>query len=298
MTVTPVLCFISTLIAAGTVIASDWRYQEQKHWSSQCKAGKLQSPIPLSLSTAVEKEFHRFRLKNYGQTMGANLKNNGHSAEVRPNITEENRPEISGGGLYGSYQLDHLHFHWQSEHTIEGRRFPLELHLVHYKKGTQNVPTALRQHHGVAVFAVLFELSPDDDEEFEPLLNIIESLQTQINKATYLHHINVKNFLPRDVAGFYRYDGSLTTPDCNEGILWTVFTNTIPISAHQVRVFEHMKSGHNEILSQNYRELQPLNNRNIYVKISPIRNSDSSATTATTTMWLFFISLFTFCFMK
>lgn len=42
------------------------------------------------------------------------------------------------------------------------------------------------------------------------------------------------SFLPRDTAGFYRYVGSLTTPSCNEGVIWTVFTNKIPISKQQV----------------------------------------------------------------
>ncbi|KAJ8956793.1 hypothetical protein NQ314_006669 [Rhamnusium bicolor] len=78
------------------------------------------------------------------------------------------------------------------------------------------------------------ELSPDDDEEFVPLLNIIETLQRRVNEGMGLEDFSVKNFLPRDLAGFYRYDGSLTTPACNEGILWTVFTNTIPISENQV----------------------------------------------------------------
>ena len=34
---------------------------------------------------------------------------------------------------------------------------------------------------------------------------------------------------------FYRYSGSLTTPPCYESVVWTLFENTIPISAKQVR---------------------------------------------------------------
>jgi carbonic anhydrase len=50
-------------------------------------------------------------------------------------------------------------------------------------------------------------------------------------------NLNVDDYLPRDRAGFYRYNGSLTTPNCNEGIIWTVFTNTLPISKNQVLYF-------------------------------------------------------------
>ncbi|XP_023311345.1 putative carbonic anhydrase 5 [Anoplophora glabripennis] len=269
----PVICLIAVLLAAGPVSAGSWTYQDEQHWARQCQEGHLQSPIPLSLEIAKEKEFHHLRLQGYSQTVKAILKNNGHSAEVRLDIPEDQKPIASGGGLAGSYQLDHLHFHWQSEHTLEGHRFPLELHLVHYGKDYGSLSNAVRHPQGVAVFAVMFELSPDDDEEFQPLLNIIAELQNNVGTPRQLAEFNVKNFLPRDTAGFYRYEGSLTTPDCNEGILWTVFTNTIPISAKQVKIFEAMHDDHNALLEHNYRSLQSLNGRDVYVKISPIRAS-------------------------
>ena len=33
---------------------------------------------------------------------------------------------------------------------------------------------------------------------------------------------------------FYRYTGSLTTPECDENVTWSVFWNTLPISQTQV----------------------------------------------------------------
>ncbi|KAJ8980798.1 hypothetical protein NQ317_004800 [Molorchus minor] len=167
-------------------------------WSIRCQQGKLQSPIPLSPSIAVEKEYHQFRAQGYGQTTGAILKNNGHSG-----------------------------------------RFPLELHLVHYRTTYTNIAEALKERHGVAVFAVLFELSPDDDEEFVPLLNIIETLQTKVNAPRPLRQFTTKNFLPRNIAGFYRYEGSLTTPECNEGYFGLCLLTLYPFL--KIRNFELFK---------------------------------------------------------
>ena len=45
----------------------------------------------------------------------------------------------------------------------------------------------------------------------------------------------LRAFLPRNLRSFYRYDGSLTTPTCNEVVTWTVFDQAVPISEAQVQ---------------------------------------------------------------
>lgn len=43
-----------------------------------------------------------------------------------------------------------------------------------------------------------------------------------------------KNFLPTNIDSFYRYQGSLTTPNCNEVVSWTIFSQPAAITKPQV----------------------------------------------------------------
>lgn len=53
---------------------------------------------------------------------------------------------------------------------------------------------------------------------------------------------------------FFRYHGSLTTPPCSEGILWTVFKDAAEASPEQIRRFA-------ALFPMNARPVQPLHRR-------------------------------------
>jgi carbonic anhydrase len=58
------------------------------------------------------------------------------------------------------YNFAQFHFHSPSEHTINGKQYPLEVHFVHQKAGG----TAL------SVFGMLFDY--DEDDNSNPALNV------------------------------------------------------------------------------------------------------------------------------
>ncbi|GJQ74614.1 hypothetical protein Trydic_g21469 [Trypoxylus dichotomus] len=263
-------------LIAVSIEAAEWNYNNVSIWGGLCETGIYQSPINLVADdTVVDRIFSPFSFTNYDIAYPAKVKNNGHTVTITLNAS--NVPTITGGGLMEEYILDHFHFHWQSEHTVDNVRYPLEMHLVHYAKKYNNLTEAATYAEGVAVLGVLFELSIDDDEDFIALIEVMENVVHNTTIEVELQrHIAARSFLPRITGDYYRYTGSLTTPACNEGVIWTVFHRTLPLSADQIRHFERVWSPEGPLVL-NYRPVQPLNERVIYVRNIPKRIPGGSA---------------------
>ena len=73
---------------------------------------------------------------------------------------------MSGFPLTTSYQLLQLHFHWGSkngrgsEHTINGKRFPMEMHLVHQASNIESATSPVNVPEGLAVAAFMWKVGP------------------------------------------------------------------------------------------------------------------------------------------
>ena len=139
-----------------------------------------------------------------------------------------------------AYALVQYHFHNQSEHTVKGKHFPMEMHLVHKSASGK-----------LAVVGVLIEEGAHN-AAFDPIWS---NLPTRKGVETHYAHVavDVDALLPTKRTS-YRYDGSLTTPPCSEGVRWVVMTTPIQLSAEQIRAFA-------AIIHDNNRPTQPLNGR-------------------------------------
>ncbi|XP_063170258.1 carbonic anhydrase 12 [Candoia aspera] len=166
------------------------------------------------------------------------LTNNGHS--VKMNLSSAMRIR----NLSFQYSAAQLHLHWGnrnkpegSEHTISGRHFAAELHIVHYNSDRYpDLKSAADKPSGLAVLAILIETG-----QFNPSYeNIFSHFQhvTYKDQETTVPGFNVQDLLPDRLDDYYRYEGSLTTPPCYPSVLWTVFRKPVHISAEQLLVLE------------------------------------------------------------
>lgn len=71
-----------------------------------------------------------------------------------------------------------------------------------------------------------------------------------------------------------RATGSLTTPPCAEVVSWVVFSDTLPVTRSQMNKFRRLINGRDELLVNNYRALQPLRGRQVYVRSTNVLHTD------------------------
>ncbi|XP_065559545.1 carbonic anhydrase 2-like [Artemia franciscana] len=178
---------------------------------------------------------------------------------------------ISGAGLGSTYEFEQFHFHWNldtmegSEHTIDGRGYPVEIHLVHRNTKYSSVQDALTQPDGLAVIGVVFELAPDDNPFFEEFYSTFSSITEAESDFTLTDPATLLiDFLPEDISRFYRYRGSLTTPPFNEVVDWIVMEDTLPLSEAQINKFGELLDSEGSSIRFNDREVQPIKDREIY----------------------------------
>lgn len=138
-----------------------------------------------------------------------------------------------------------MHFHEPSEHTIDGVRYPLEMHLVHSNDSGQYTVIAIMAKEGQS--SAPFDFL----ESFLPL-KIGE--RKMVDRS-----FNMNDNLPANI-GYFFYVGSLTTPPCSEGVNWYILKESITVSLEQVELLKNLMP------INNYRNEQPHNGRQIYMK--------------------------------
>lgn len=197
-----------------------WGYAGEvgpEHWAEfesdfgACSSGKSQSPIDLANFIKAELPPIRFDYKPGG---GYEVVNNGHAVQVNHRAGSS----ITVDGAV--FELKQFHFHSPSENTIRGRSFPIEAHFVHAD-----------DNGNLAVLALMFEEGDDNA--------VLDMVWPQVplvaNTAVTLASAISATSLLRDERDYYRYDGSLTTPPCSEGVRWFVLKRPAKASAAQLR---------------------------------------------------------------
>nr|XP_020030231.1 carbonic anhydrase 9 isoform X1 [Castor canadensis] len=244
-----------------------WRYGGSPSWPQVAPAcaGRFQSPVDIrpeltSFCRALPPlELLGFELQPRPEL---SLRNNGHTLQLSlpPGLTMTLGP----GQEYRALQL---HLHWGgsdrpgSEHTVNGHRFPAEIHVVHLSTAFSEFREALGRPGGLAVLAAFLQEGPEENGAYEQLLSHLEEIADEDSEIG-VPGLDVSALLPSDLSRYFRYEGSLTTPPCAQGVIWTVFNQTVKLSAKQLHTLSDSLWGSRDSrLQLNFRATQPLNGR-------------------------------------
>jgi carbonic anhydrase len=226
-------------------VRAHWSYAGEdgpEHWGDldpqyeMCKSGAEQSPVDLPAASV----HHTLGpLAPRWDPIPLRITNNGHSIQVDDTAGSAFVVEST------TYRLVQFHFHSPSEHTVGGRRFGAEVHFVHRSEGGK-----------VLVLAILFGIG----EENATVAPIWRSMPSQAGTSTTVPGVtlDLAPLLPKEPR-YLRYDGSLTTPPCTEGVTWLVLE---PDPSHQLSP-EQVNALRAATQPNTNRPAQPLHTREV-----------------------------------
>ncbi|KAK3598215.1 hypothetical protein CHS0354_005796, partial [Potamilus streckersoni] len=155
-----------------------------KYWPEHVPTcgGRFQSPVDIH-SSKYNSSLGNFNFTGNDAT-GTDMymiKDNGHTIQVD---IKKNNITMSGGGLGSKYTAAQFHFHWGanslrgSEHTLYGKRYPMELHIVYYKTFLGSIANAVasNQTDSLAVLGFFFEVTSSDNEDLAPILSQLDNV--------------------------------------------------------------------------------------------------------------------------
>ncbi|NOT24305.1 MAG: hypothetical protein HOP22_16505 [Nitrospiraceae bacterium] len=217
-----------------------WAYDGEEgmdHWGMlshgymACETGSHQSPIDITMPS---EDRAPERLQFHYRKTDIQAMYNGHSIQVK--VSPGNELHVNER----IYRLMQFHFHEPSEHHIEGKEFPFEIHLVHRD----------RVGH-IVVLSLLADLGAG-----HPVVSDIwASLPMHAGESVLSRQLDLSTLIPDNLHHF-AYHGSLTTPPCTEGVHWIVMKNKISITQAQRDRFV-------ALVGHNARAVQPIHDRRV-----------------------------------
>ncbi len=232
------LLTLATLHTAQAGSNHDWGYASHKapeHWASlntnyQSCTGANQSPINIQQTVQAKLPALKFNYHSSAQ----DIIHNGPTIQI--NFKSGNDLNLDNQ----QFELKQFHLHSPSENQIQGKSYPMEMHLVHASTTGE-----------LAVVAVMF----DEGKENQKLAKLWKELPQKAGAAIPLKQQDLASaFLP-DKLEYYRFNGSLTTPPCTEGVRWIVLKDIQQASKQQIEAFAKLMEHPNNrpVQAQNAR---------------------------------------------
>uniref|UniRef100_A0A8C1DQP5 Carbonic anhydrase n=1 Tax=Cyprinus carpio carpio TaxID=630221 RepID=A0A8C1DQP5_CYPCA len=274
---------LSSVLLVLELCSGEWCYQSQFSCHDTCRGpsewkylfpncgGQRQSPINIvTRRVKHDPKLTSFIFEGHEKVFNISVENHGHSAH----FTLPQSVRLRGGGLSATYKAVQFHLHWGenggqgSEHSVDGERYPMELHIVHIKEKYGSLGEALNDSTGVAALAFFFEVTSGQNKQLDRVIEALGKVRYEGNSSE-IENFRLTDIIPQaSKLNYYRYSGSLTTPGCDQAVVWTVFQQTLPISKNQLMsVDKQLLFGTEKPMTGIFRPVQNLNGRVVYTSV-------------------------------
>lgn len=282
------LVLLGAVITVSCASEGTYSYSDQAAWDGVCATGKHQSPIDIN------------EVKNtvyYGS--GMSLFGGYKSIIIEKGSLKTTRFVLTSTPIYKTMpqnwpvghtkglQALHVQFHWGkgtegSEHMLNGKQFIGEIHVV-TRNLDQDDETASDYY---AVFGFFMKVVTGN--ELPDMLS--NSLAAMLSGSSPI--LNMDDLFSRynkAIKSVFTYEGSLTTPGCDETVFWQVMEEPILVTQD---AFNSLRTSGSDRVDDannfefNYREIQELNGRHITHRLlhqaitTPADGGDSEETPA------------------
>lgn len=289
-----ILGFVTTALGHFPVRSKDgdpnfqWGYEPYNGpnvWPKYFPAcgDQKQSPIALPAQrhhTSNNKVVHKLSHKNFEQPCCVILNNKATTFDFSCKEKEGEKQRLTGGSLYHHkrrFKFYSGHIHWGkdstdgSEHSIGGVKHQAEAHLIHYDAKFDSVTEALDEPGAIIVQAFFLQSTKEDNLALNWLLDSLYKINGTLDTQTDIGEMPLfdadgRSIFEPTANSFYVYEGSLTTPPCNEVVVFHVYTTPTPISERQLNILRSLVNHEGENMSGNFRNIQPLYQRPILLR--------------------------------
>jgi len=244
------MLFLFLTVGCWNIGLFHWGYSginNENHWPPECYKDS-QSPIDIDTKDIQYLSLGSLNLQGYHGKKKEKVVfvNNGHSLQLE-------FPEINANihvpYIKSNLRIVNIHFHWGgissmgSEHTVNKKRYSMEMHAVHQHKETGDIVVIAR------LFTSTVEQNAGDNNTvLTAIMENIDYVRTEGKKhiATMnMDHSSIQQLFLTDkklqMHEFCTYVGSFTTPPCTQGVIWIIHNKIVPVSENLLEKLRSLK---------------------------------------------------------
>ncbi|XP_044743502.1 carbonic anhydrase 1-like [Chrysoperla carnea] len=205
------------------------------------------SPIDISIGRTETLLLNPLKWVNYDtEPRKIKLSNTGYTVILCANWhVNVKRPHLRSGPFSDTYIFSQLHFHWGqnamegSEHSIDGMKYPIEMHAIHYneKYGSQE-EASLHSLDGLCIVVYFFQ---------------------QANTHVIIKNYSLLNLIEPFENDYLLYWGSLVANRKTYPLMWIICRQPKPVTMEQIHYFREILDANGEKLLQNFHTIQLVN---------------------------------------